>query len=196
MGMSSRVWHSGSHTNLPPSSLPSRLANRSAAPVIPTLFTGGETESEGSPAAGQAWGCPDVSPLHWDQCRGRAGPRKGRHCLICGCGMSTNKGDEVQLWQCLARGGRGVGGRHTGLPTPHPAGPICILRLCPAVPKPGAFLEKNVKAVEFRRMWRQPLARSAGGVLGCPVGPHGRSPQGNPGPTRAAGGWRWRCAEG
>lgn len=45
MGMGSRVWHSGSHTTLPPSSLPSRLANRSAAPVLPTLFTGGETES-------------------------------------------------------------------------------------------------------------------------------------------------------
>lgn len=136
-------------------------------------------------AAREVWDCPDVSPQS---------PALGpvpRPCWstegVSPSNLSVNKGDEAHLWQCLA-----WGGGTQGLPPPHPASPICVLWLCPAVPKPEAFLEKNVKAVEFRRMWRLPLARSAGGAAGVSSGAPREATQKEPWPRGCRWGWQRR----
>lgn len=75
---------------------------------------------------------PPSVPQHWDQCRGHTGPRKGLCCLICGHGMSANKGGRSSAVAVPGFWGlRGVGGEHMEyfpLPPPFPVGPICFLR--------------------------------------------------------------------
>lgn len=118
---------------------------------------------------------PPPVPQHWDQCPGHTGPQKGLCCLICGRGMSANKGGRSSavavpgFWGSLGVGGGVHGVLSTAPPLPLLApSASCMprLRLCPAVPKPGAFLGKNVKAVEFGRMWRLTVT----GPLRCGVG--------------------------
>lgn len=166
----------------------------------PPPFTGGETEARGSPAVGDTWATlspppPPPSPRHWDQCQGCASLRKGLHCLICGCEMSVNKGGQSSVVAVPGLWGSRGGGSTRGFPLLPPLVPSasCVtrLQLCPAVPKPGAFLGKNVKAPEFGRTLRAaatgPLCRggAAGGGQWGLMGGGGVTPGGNRGPMGA-----------
>lgn len=185
-------------THLPPPPLLSRPANRSVRDPPPP-FTVGETEARGSRRCLRPCPCLLPSPGHWDQCL-----RKGLRSLICGCGLSINKGGQSSAVAVLGLWGSwGVCVTHGAFQCPPPQAPSAScrprLRLRPAVPKPGAFLGKNVKAAESGRTWR--TAATAPLCWGVVVrGGNGGVPRVTPGdngvPTGVPGGWGWAFGTG
>lgn len=177
--MGIRVWAPPTH--LPPPPLLSRPANRSVRDPPPP-FTVGETEARGSRRCLRPCPCLLPSPGHWDQCL-----RKGLRSLICGCGLSINKGGQSPAVAVLGLWGSwGVCVTHGAFQRPPPS-PIRFLQT-PAAASPCGTQTGGVSGEKRQsgRIWEDVEFGSHSPALlgGCGVWRKWGGAEGHPGRQR------------